>query len=215
MALTWTLAEIRGKVRRITGQLTVEDISDSDLNDRINDYFRNIFPLEVYVAEFEDWFTETTANLDGGEYAISQDYLRLMTPMTIMDSDNVLANVKLYQDKDEFFHLYPEVADPTEARPVAALLYGGKLYLRPEPDAVYTFRAACIKKPTALTADTAPPDIRWALAIAYGTAVEMKLEDNDKEAADELVPLYQYFLGKISQKKMMQKNVNQRSIPRF
>lgn len=215
MAQTWTLAEIRTKVRAITGEKTTEDWTDSELNDKINDFYRNIFPLDVYVAEFEDWFTQTTADEDGGEYTISQDYLRLMTPMTTMDSDDVLATVKFYQDKDKFFHLYPEEADPTEARPAAALVYGGKLYLRPEPDAIYTFRAACIKKPDALTADAAPPDIRWGPAIAYGTAIEMKMEDKDSEGASELIPVYQYFIGKISQKKLMQKAVNQRAVPRF
>jgi len=215
MAITWTLAEIRAKVREITGELTTEDIEDADLNNRINDFYRNIFPLEVYVAEFEDWFTQATADEDGGEYTVSQDYLRLMTPMTTMDSDDVLATVKFYQDKDEFFHLYPEEADPTEARPAAALLYGGKLYLRPEPDAIYTFRAACIKKPDALTESTAPVDVRWGPCIAYGTAIEMLMEDMDKPAAEELAPIYEYFQKMVSQKKLVQKAINQRATPRF
>lgn len=215
MALTWTLAEIAAKVREITGEGTTEDISNTNLYNKINDFYRNIFPLEVYVAEFEDWFEQVTADEDGGEYPVSQDYLRLMTPMTTMDSDDVLMNVKFYQDKDTFFALYPEEADPTEARPAAACLYGGKLYLRPEPDGIYTFRAACIKKPTALTANTAPTDLRQGPAIAYGTAIEIKMEDQDKEAANELVPIYDYYKGKISQKKMMQKAVNQRATPRF
>lgn len=214
MALTWVLTQIAAKVRAITGLKTTEDISNTDLYDKINDFYRNDFALVAYVSEFEDWFTQVTANLDGGEYTISQDYLRLMTPMTTMDSDDVLMNVKFYQDKDEFFRLYPEEADPTEARPAAALVYGGKLYLRPEPNGVFTFRAACIKKPTALTASTAPVDIRWAKAIAYGTAIEIKMEDNDKAGADELVPIYEYFLSQVNQKKMMQKAVNQRATPR-
>lgn len=214
MALTWIGSQIVTKVREITGKLTTEDISDSDLLDRVNEYYRNIFPLEVYVAEFEDWFTQTTADEDGGEYTIGQDYLRLMTPMTTLDSDDVLADVKFYQDKDEFFHLFPEEADPTEARPYAALPYGGKIYLRPEPDAIYTFRAACIKKPTALTTATAPVDVRWGPCIAYGTAIELLMEDNDKVGADELAPAYTFFKNKVSQKKIMQKNTNQRAVPR-
>lgn len=214
MALTWVLTDIRTKVRAITGLLTAEDISNTDLDNKINDFYRNDFPLAAYVAEFEDWFEQVTADEDGGEYDISQDYLRLTTPMTTMDSDDVLMNVKFYQDKDTFFALYPEEEDPTEARPAAALVYGGTLYLRPEPDGVYTFRAACIKKPDALIESTAPLDIRWGKAIAYGTAIEMKYEDKDKSGADELVPIYQHLLGEINKKKMMQKNTNQRATPR-
>lgn len=215
MALTWILTEIAAKVRAITGDLTVEDITHSALYDKINDFYQNTFPLVCFSSEFEDWFTQVTANEDGGEYTVSQDYLRLMPPMTTMDSDDVLADVKFYQDKNEFFYLWPEEADPTEARPYAALLYGSKLYLRPEPDGIYTYRAACIKKPTALTVTTAPPDIRMGPAIAYGTAIEMKMEDKDKDGADELVPIYDYFRGKVDKKKLTQRNVNQRATPRF
>lgn len=215
MSQAWNLADIRAKVRRISGESTSEDIENSDLDDQINDFYRNDFPLAVHVAEFDEWFTQVTANLDGGEYAISQDYLKLMTPMTIMDSDDVLTTVKFYQDKDKFFDLYREEADPTENRPAAALLYGFKLYLRPEPDAIYTFRSACVKKPDALTEDTAPVDIRWGKAIAYGTAIEMKYEDGDKQAGDELIAIYQYFLTTISRKRIMQTATNQRAVPRF
>jgi len=215
MAITWTLTEIVAKVRAITGEKTTEDIALTDLQNKINDFYCNVFPLEVYVAEFEDWFEQAMASGDGGKYTVSQDYLKLMTPMTTLDSDDVLATVKFYQDKDKFFHLYPQDPNAAEARPAAVLLYGGKLYASPKADDDYTFKAACIKKPDALTASTSPVDIRQGPAIAYGTAIEMLMEDGDKQTADELVPIYQYFLGKISQKKIMQKATNQRAVPRF
>jgi len=216
MALTWKLSEIRSKVRAITGLLTGEDITDSALNDRINDYYRNIFPFEVYVSEFETAFTQVTAPGDDGEYDVSQDVLKLDTPMVIEDVNGVLSDVKFYQDKDKFHSLYMKDPNAAAGRPVAALLYGGILCLRPKPDDIYTFEAVCTKKPDALsTDDSAPLDVRWGLAIAYGTAIEVKMEDNDKEAADELVPVYRYFLSKISQKKLMQKATNQRAVPRF
>jgi len=215
MALTWILSEIATKVRAITGLLTTEDIEDVDLYAKINDYYRNNFPLVAYVSEFDDWFEQVTADEDGGEYAFDQAYLRLDTPATIMDSDDILSDVKLYQDKDRFFYLFPEEADPTESTPYAALIYGQTLYLRPEPDGIYTFRAACIKKPTALIAATAPPDLIWGPAIAYGTAIEMMIEDLDDEAMGKLTGVFQYHLNKIDRKKIMQKKTNQRTTPRF
>jgi hypothetical protein len=215
MALTWIGSEIVTKVRNITGKLTTEDISDADLLNNINDFYQNVFPLEAYVSEFEDWFTQTTADEDGGEYTISQDYLRLLTPMTTMDSDGVLADVTFYQDKDKFFYLWPEEDDPTEARPYAALLSGGKLYLRPEPDDVYTFRSACIKKPIVLTTSTAPTDLRWGPAIAYGTAIEMLMEEGDEEAASKISPIYRYAMNLVNREKIIQKSSSQRAAPRF
>lgn len=212
--LTWKLSEIRDKVRAITGLTTTEDMSDDELNDRINDFYRNTFPTEISSPEFDTWFEQITAADDGGEYTVSQDYLRLETPMTTMDSDNDLADIKFHQDKDNFFWLYPEVASPTTGRPADALLYGGKLYLRPEPDAIYTFRAACVKKPDELdTDDAVPPDVRWGPCIAYGTSIEIKLEDGDQDAATELGSIYTFYKNKITQKQIVQKS-QQRATPR-
>lgn len=215
MALTWTLAEIRAKVRLITGEKTEEDISNDDLDSQINDFYQNDFPRAAHVADFDGWYELAMASDDGGEYTVELDYLKLMTPMTILDSDDILTTVKFFQDKDEFFHLYPQDPDATEDRPAAVLLYGGVLYAGPKANANYTFKAACTKKPDALTADTAPVDLNWGKAIAYGTAIEMKMEDQDEDAANGFVPLYQYFLNKLSQKEIMQKATNQRATPRF
>lgn len=214
MAQTWTLADIRAKVRAISGELTTEDIENTVLDDRINDFYQNDFAREAYVSDFETWFTASFT--DGvGEYAVSNDYLRLETPMTVQDSDDVITNVKFFQDKDAFFKDYPEEVTPTEHRPAAVLLYGNRLYPRPVPDAAYTFKAACKKKPDALTADTAPVDVHWGKAIAYGTALEMAAEDNDDELVNKLTGPFTYFMGKVSEKKKLQKNTNQRAVPRF
>ena len=214
MAQTWTLADINAKVRAITGELTTEDIEDTALNDRINDFYQNDFAREAYVSDFEDWFTASFT--DGvGEYAVSTDYLKLETPMTTQASDDTMANVKFFQDKDAFFADYPEEVTPTEARPAAVLLYGNTLYPRPVPDAAYTFKAACKKKPDALTASSSPVDVHWGKAIAYGTAAERAMEDQDEDAAKGFVSMYQYFMGKVNEKKKLQKNTNQRATPRF
>lgn len=214
MAQDWTLADIRAKVRAISGELTTEDIENSALDDRINDFYQNDFAREAYVSNFEDWFTATFT--DGvGEYAVSNDYLILETPMTTQASDDTITNVKFFQDKNAFFAEYPEEVTPTEARPAAVLLYGNKLYPRPVPNTSYTFKAACRKKPDALTGDTSPVDVHWGKAIAYGTALEMAAEDNDDDLVNKLTGPFTYFMGKVNEKKLLQKNTNQRATPRF
>lgn len=216
MALTWKLSEIRTKFRAATGLKTEEDITNDDADNLINDYYQNIFPLVAYVPELEDWFTQATEADDGGEYAIDAAYLRLMTPATTLDSDDVLSECKLYQDKDKFFSLYPEVKDPTTGHPASAFLWGGTLYLRPESDAVYTFRSACIKKPDVLEdGDSVPLNVRWGPCIGYGTAIEKLVEEGNMDRAAEIEPLYQHLLTLINRGKIMQKNTNQRAVPRF
>jgi len=44
---TWTLADVRQKVRRVTGRLTPGELSNSDLDDYINRYYTLTFPAEL------------------------------------------------------------------------------------------------------------------------------------------------------------------------
>ncbi len=214
--LTWKLSEIRTKVRELTGQLDTAQISDSDLDALINDFYCNHFPLDVYVSELEGWFTQATASGDDGEYDVSAEVILLDTPMTLKDSDDVLSDVKFYQDKDKFFDLYPEDPNAVEGRPAAALLYGSVLYLRPKPDEVYTFRAAAIQKPPELsTDDSAPLDVRWGPILAYGTAILMKSEEGDMDGAADLSKVFKILTILINRKKLKQKSINQRAVPRF
>lgn len=44
---TWTKAEIRRKIRQVTGRLSQNEISDDDLDDRINKFYQYTFPADV------------------------------------------------------------------------------------------------------------------------------------------------------------------------
>jgi hypothetical protein len=44
---TWTLADIRQKVRKVTGRLTPGELSNDDLDDYINKYYTLTFPAEL------------------------------------------------------------------------------------------------------------------------------------------------------------------------
>jgi len=214
MAETWTLDEICAKIRAITGDGTTEDISADDLKDRVNDFYRNIIPLDVHSPDFEGWF-EVDFTDGVGEYDVSQEYLKLETPMRTKDSDDAMAPVTFFQDKDQFYKEFPEEATPTESRPQAVLLYGNQLHPRPVPDATYSFKAAALVKPTALEADTAPVDLRMGMAIAYGVGGEMELEDGDEENGEKLLGIYGGLVTKLNRKQNVQKASNQRANPRW
>ena len=44
---TWTLKDIRTKVRNLTGSPSADQISDADLNDYINTYYVFTMPFEL------------------------------------------------------------------------------------------------------------------------------------------------------------------------
>jgi len=103
MAQTWTLADLRAEFRSITGRSTTADISDSDVNDWINDYYQNFFPEETGVTNFRTDFTQELLPTDSGEYTLAQTVVTVEEPVTING-----VRIQLLQDKALFFDEWPE-----------------------------------------------------------------------------------------------------------
>jgi len=102
MALTWNLSLIRTKVRSLTGKKSTGQISDNALDDEINDFYQNIFPVECEPEKLKGWLRQATSVSDSGEYSVSSNVLKLKGPVTINGAD-----ITLYQDEDAFFAKYP------------------------------------------------------------------------------------------------------------
>jgi len=63
MANTWTLAEIRQKVRQVTGRFSVDDLSNTQLDEYINKYYLYTFPAEVKLEQKHTYYEfQTIAN---------------------------------------------------------------------------------------------------------------------------------------------------------
>lgn len=219
MALTWKLSEIRTEVRELASMPDASHISNDALDDRINDFYQNIFPGDIYAQELEDWYTFDTAADDDCEQALPATVFTVEEPMTLKDSDDAISKVTFYQNKNKFFKLYPEDTTDEDAErgtPIAALLYKRTLYLRPKADEVFTFKAACKIKPDELSTDESVPlDVRWGPAIAQGTAVLIKQRGREFEGAKELNTVYQGMLGVINRRDLVQKTKGTRAMPRW
>lgn len=103
MAITWTLAEIRAAFRKYTGRTTTSQISDSDVNDLVNDYYVNHFPSDAKVDEFDTFYTQALSATDDGVYSIPQSVARFDDPVTING-----AQICFYRDRELFFSDYPD-----------------------------------------------------------------------------------------------------------
>jgi len=213
--MNWTLAQLRSKVRELTGQLSASQLSDSVLNDTINDFYQNAFPNEVELPELKTFYTFDT--VDGtGSYSLPSSVLRLEKPITVDDGDgDAVVKLGFWTDANAFFTLYPEDDSADKNEPIALLLYGSTLYLRPIPDGLYTVKAAAVQRPAALVEDTdAVINPKWGPAVAYGTAIQMFLDQKDSDGAGELSGIYQLHLNSIARSHLQQLSAF-RSVPSF
>lgn len=213
--MNWTLAQLRAKVRELTGQCSTSQLSDADLTDKINDFYCNVFPDEIELPELKGFYSFSTVQGDG-EYALPSTVLRIKKPITIDDGNgDAVARLGFWNDENAFFTEYPDDASASQNAPLDLLQYGSKLYLRPIPDGVYTVKAAAVQRPAALVEGTDTViNPKWGPAIAYGTAIQMFIDQKDSDGADELTGIYQVHLNSIGRKHLQQLSAL-RSVPSF
>jgi len=58
---TWTLADIRQKVRQVTGRFTENELTTTQLDDYINKYYTLTFPAEVKLEQKHVYYSFTTS----------------------------------------------------------------------------------------------------------------------------------------------------------
>lgn len=213
--MDWTLSQIRTKFRQVTGQLSTSQLSNDDVDEKINDFYLNVFPGEVQASELKGFYSFNT--IDGtGEYTKPSTVFDINRPLTIDDGDgDAVGKLGLWRNKEDFFDLYPEDDSADENTPVDMLLYGNTFYLRPIPDDVYTIKMAAVQKPTELSADdSVPTNPKWGPVIAYGAAIQMLTEQKDWDAVEKYTSVYQFYLNLVNRDDLAQRS-NLRSRPSF
>jgi hypothetical protein len=205
--MDWSLTQIRAKIRKLTGRPDEEALAVADLDNYINHFYQNVFPLEALPPELKDWFTQNTSNTEES-YAVDEKYLALKEPFTIAGYP-----INYYLNSKAFYRKFPETQSYTKAQPTDVLFFGQALLFRPPPDAIYQFKAQTILRANALTLATdKPPNQLWGPVIAYGSAIDIKQEN--EEDLGNLVDLYDFYLARIVRQNLIQLGT-QRSIPRF
>lgn len=98
----WTLAEIRTKIRNVTGSPAQEQITDSDLNTYINNYYVFTMPFELK-EQITNQFLKFRTTPGEDVYAFPGGYFT--------DSPGAYADgfpLVFYQDPDVFFQDWPQ-----------------------------------------------------------------------------------------------------------
>lgn len=99
---TWTLDEIRQKVRQVAGRYSSQELTNTQLDEYINKYFQYTFPAELKLERFHTFYEFlTTANQQ--KYDLPTGYVNFEPPPTI---DNL--SLLWYQDPEAFIDQNPE-----------------------------------------------------------------------------------------------------------
>lgn len=100
--MSWTLAEIRQKVRNITGTPSTDQLTNSDINDYINNYYVFTMPQELKV-QIEINFLDFKVTPGVDVYSFPAGYFT--------DSPGAYADgfpLVFYQDPDIFYQDWPQ-----------------------------------------------------------------------------------------------------------
>lgn len=98
----WTLAEIRQKVRQVTGRFSQDEITNDQLDEYINKYFQYTFPAEVKLERFHTYYEFLTVP-NQQSYDLPSGYVNF-EPNATIDRLSVL----WYQSPDSFYENNPE-----------------------------------------------------------------------------------------------------------
>ncbi len=98
----WDLAEIRQKVRQVTGRYSPQELSNEQLDEYINKYFQYTFPAELKLERFHTYYEFlTVANTQS--YDFPAGYVNFEPPATL-DRLSLL----WYQEPSSFYDNNPE-----------------------------------------------------------------------------------------------------------
>ncbi len=177
MAFTWVLSEIRSKFRDLTKRSSTSEISDTNVDNWINEYYTNHFPEEANVFDFQTDFTQDLTPTDAGEYALAQTVVAIEEPVTLDGG-----RISLWTDKEAFFATYPE----SESAITPPALVMGTTNTAAVANAAfkyaignYSYAAAATE--TALSGDAVPANTygAWTLEIdADGTISVTEADGN-------------------------------------
>jgi len=101
--MAWTLASIRTKVRRLSGRLSTNQLSDSEVLDYINEFYQETLLGELNLRELESWWEfNTSVNDESYSLTSTTDYI-MGEPVYVFGTE-----VDFYRDPASFYKTYPQ-----------------------------------------------------------------------------------------------------------
>lgn len=98
----WTLAEIREKVRNVTGRYSLQELSNDDVDEYINKYYQYTFPAELKLERYHTYY-EFLTSANTQSYTLPDNYINFEPPATM---DELL--LEWYQEPESFYQNNPQ-----------------------------------------------------------------------------------------------------------
>lgn len=167
--------------------LPLSGLDTDELNNYVNEAYRNTLPLDLYPPELKTYFTLKTA-ADTGDYGLDPDMLAILGPSFI---DSTLFDKVTHDHKWFYAYVRGDRTQYDNNKPRIMLIFGNMLQLFPIPDNIYTIKTTALSRPTALVNDTDEIfDTLWGLSIVYAAAGQYSTDIGDEEAANILWSKY-------------------------
>ena len=212
MPVEWELADIRARVRKLSGLKSEHQISMTDLDAQINEYYCNTLPKELNINAF-DGSIEHALTIGLSTYALSviNSWVKTVKrPITVDGYDLDL----LTFDPILFYSRWPTTSTYTDTRPSEALVYSDTLILMPAPDTAAILKFfTTMKKPAILSdSNVYPANREWGYLIAAGAA-KILMDDSD-ENTEKVIRIKKEQTALFRKQDNLQ-DENRRSAPRF
>ena len=187
-----TLAEIRVKVRKLTGRSVESVLPTAELDRYINDYYQNHLPDLLSPEMLQSLFTCNT--IEGvGEYGVPTN-IRAVFPPVLVDGERV----ELTRDHGWFLDHYENRYNEPFGLPEVVLYQDRALWLAPVPDKTYVIELLALYRPDPLVNEAdMPVDPRWGEALAAGAASLILMDGGDFEQAAAVGAHLEYHLTMI------------------
>lgn len=204
--MAWTVDNMRTKIKTLVGN---EGLADADLLTRLNNFYRDVLPLEFHLVSLE---TGIVINLVDGtnSYTVDPDEYLYLRPPALLD-DLTTGSERELRFREDFISFRREWPDPTIAGsyikgiPSQVLYWEHDLFPRPVPDDAYFLGVRAYRKPTAFAAggDT-PTENLWGPVLCYDVAMDVLMDTQDTDPIEGLAAARNFFAKKITTKEIMQ-----------
>lgn len=193
--IQWPLAALRSEFRTLAQVKSQNQLSDAEVQQRINQYYTIKLPLEAMPRElFQHWHFKTVVGQESYD-----------VPPGI--------NAVLYLDQA----LYPEQFSyyMTGRNTQHMSLQNGALYIRPKPTVSYEVYLPAYFKPAALDNDKSGPLVDdWGPLIAAGAALDYLIAIGNMPRADEVSGAKSLALALIGSRSALAES-DERATPRW
>lgn len=95
--------EIRDKIRELIRKPSTSQISNSTLDDKLNEFYRNKFSLDIQSYLTKSTYTISLSPTDSGKYLIPESVLTIKEPMKLNGADVILTH-----DREQFYQSFPK-----------------------------------------------------------------------------------------------------------